>query len=135
MGPCPPLDPVKISHKKDGRQRSELLTAASSIAHDRIVSMLIDAGVDVNDWFEYIDKDDGTNNPLICVAKQGMWSTDTCLVKCVQLLLKAEAHVNKKFMGHNALTWYCYQNIHPQEAFIKLLYAAGEVVEWLELKD
>ena len=28
----------------------------------------------------------GTNNPLICVARQGMWSTDMCLVKCVPIV-------------------------------------------------
>ena len=121
-----------------GPRTSELLTAALKTGHDRIVSLLIDAGTDVNDWFEYIDHNDGTNNPLICVAKKGAWSAEhnkyMRSIKCVKLLLKAGVHVNKKFMRHNALTWYCYQNSHPDEIFIKLLYAAGEVVEWPELE-
>ena len=116
---------------------SFLLNPALRIGHHRIVALLIDAGVDVNDWLETFDKEDGTNNPLICVAKEGIWSAEQnkYITKCVQLLLKAGIRVNKKFMGHNALTWYCYQNRHPDEIFVRLLYAAGEVVEWPELEN
>ena len=42
-----------------GPRMSELLTVALIVRNDRFVSMLIDRGADVNDWFEYIDKGDG----------------------------------------------------------------------------
>ena len=118
-----------------GPKLSFLFNPALRIGHDRIVALLIDAGVDVNDWLENVDHNDGTNNPLICVAQKGAWSAELCFIKCAQVLLKAGICVNKKFMGHNALTWYCYQNSYPDEFFVRLLYAAGELVEWPELED
>ena len=115
-----------------------LLIPALRIGHDKIVALLIEAGVDVNDFA--LGKSSASRvNPLTCLAKVAAFSADNNKymrsVKCAQLLLKAGVHVNKKFMDRSALTWYCYQNRHPDEIFIKLLYAAGQVVEWQELVD
>ena len=117
---------------------SMLLIPALRIGHDKIVALLIEAGVDVNDFA--LGKSSASRvNPLTCLAKVAAFYADynkyMRSVKCAQLLLKAGVHVNKKFMDRSALTWYCYQNRHPDEIFIKLLYAAGQVVEWQELVD
>ena len=143
-----------------GPRISKLLIPALKIGRDKIVAQLIEAGVDVNDFVESDDRargtynfDDsdhharGTSNPLIIVAEYGAWSgghnKHTRATKCAQFLLKAGVHVNKKFKNLNALAWYCY---NPEgsammwyldqkfrlldETFIKLLYAAGEAVQW-----
>ena len=112
-----------------GPKISMLLIPALRIGHDKIVALLIEAGVDVNDFA--LGKSSASRvNPLTCLAKVAAFSADNN-----KYILKAGVHVNKKFVDRSALTWYCYQNRHPDEIFIKLLYAAGQVVEWQELVD
>ena len=111
--------------------------AGNSVLFYGIVALLIEAGADVNDCFECIHHKYGPYNPLIDLIRERVWPAEyekiMSPMTCIKLLLKVGVHVNKKFMRHNALTWYCYQNRHPDEIFIKLLYAAGQVVEWPEL--
>ena len=97
----------------------EHLISALKIGHDKIAELLLQAKCGVKDALAY-------------EAKHGVWYNKyMCSVKCVHLLLKAGVHVNIKFMGHNSLLiGYLYDNRHPDEIIVNLLYAAGEVVEY-----
>ena len=120
------------SHRNDlkmtGFRLPYALYLALNIVQGGIVALLIEAGADVNDGFE------GRYNPLTELARERVWLAEYRKImspmKCIKLLLKVGVHVNKRSRGHTALTWYYYQNSQHDGIFIKLLYAAGQVVEW-----
>ena len=115
-----------------GSRLPDALYLALKIKQDGIVGLIIEAGADVNDCFECI----GPYHPLIDLTKERVLFAEyekiTSQMKCIKLLLKLGVHVNKKSPGHTALMKYYYRNRHPDEIFIKLLYAAGQVAEWPE---
>ena len=125
---------------------------ALKIRQGGIVAQLIEAGANVNAWFERLHHEYyKPYNPLIHFARERVWPAEYEKIMSpmtyFKLLLKAGVHVNKKYMDCNALAWYCYnphnnamilyldQNEHPNEIILMLLYAAGEVVEWSEVED
>ena len=121
-----------------GFRLPDTIYLALKIKQDGIVALLIEAGADVNDCFECIRHKHGLNHPLIDLTKERVLFAEyekiTSQMKCIKLLLKLGVHVNKRSRGHTAFMKYCNQNRHPDEIFIKLLYATGQVVEWPELE-
>ena len=107
-------------------QGRECLTAAFQLlllsGKYKYVKMLIEAGVDVN---VTVRKDIQSN--LIYTAQRGD-------IECAKLLLNAGAAVNiRQTDGHTALEFclerhHCIPGKKDEEAFIPLLFAAGEKV-------
>ena len=79
------------------------------------LDILIKGGADVN----ISDKHGNTALILASGANE---------LRCVQMLLKAGAHVNRKNMdGHNALTYSVFHGSSPE--VVNVLFAAGETVD------
>ena len=109
-----------------GPSMSELLIMGVMSGHLRSVVMLLEAGADVNDKI----------SPLICVSLYGMMPRDPMIYKSiVERLLEAGAHVNNTYEGDNAMMTYLYQNGRPDDTYVKLYYAAGELVDWPVLEQ
>ena len=117
-----------------------------ALGNHRILALLIEAGVDVNQEPERRAKNQDPKNPLVCAARECALPADfrarwhqwyISIIKYIQLLLGAGAHVNKIYnenMQYNALMMYLYNNGSQDEFLVKLLYAAGELVDWPELE-
>ena len=117
---------------------SQLLFDAVWEGYYKIVNLLIEAGADVNQNPEH-----GTTNSVIAHAVHAFHSRRwqdfyQCKIKCIQILLKAGAHVNKQ-TGPSLLTSYitspaCRLERQQDDRLGRLLYAAGETVDWPSLE-
>ena len=99
-----------------------------ALGNHRILALLIEAGVDVNQEPERQAKNQDAKSPLICAARECALPADyrarwhqwyMSNIKCIQLLLGAGVHVNKIYnenMQHNALMMYLYDNGIPMSS-------------------
>ena len=90
----------------------------------RFVKLLLEAGADVN----AMDREG-----RMTLLSLTLVTHSSTTGKCAHYLLKAGADVNKTANGSNVVMSYLNRNFNTDERFLKLLHAAGEVVDWKEL--
>ena len=102
------------------------LLAAVLADKPSLVESLVDAGADVNVRSHFVGRDEGST-PLILAAREGHW-------KCVQLLLRMEADVNKINYGGITSLMRAVEKIEEDMDGIRLLISSGANVNAVDRK-